>query len=232
MKWNGYKAALSLTFDDGLTCQLDHAIPAMDTAHIKGTFFLPTDTPQYPLDLPRWKEAMHSGHEIGSHSVSHRKAAGLNEADCLREASGSRKYLQEVFATRVPSFCYPYTDAPPLLQSAVKAAYRQARGGRIAREDKILIPGDGANLYNIPCHHVSRKCFELNEIFPWIDETISRGGWLTLMLHGVGPDMSQWDNVPSPEFEALLGRLSYFRGKGLLWAAPFGLCAEAYRNGK
>ncbi len=37
---NGAKGAVSLTYDDGLTSQLDHAVPQLDARGLKATFFL------------------------------------------------------------------------------------------------------------------------------------------------------------------------------------------------
>src|SRR5687767_15529074 len=39
-RWpNGARAVIVLTYDDALTSQLDHAIPVLDEAGFKGTFF-------------------------------------------------------------------------------------------------------------------------------------------------------------------------------------------------
>lgn len=35
------KALISLTFDDGLDCHLDKAIPLMERFGLKGTFYVP-----------------------------------------------------------------------------------------------------------------------------------------------------------------------------------------------
>ena len=41
MAWpNGARAAIVLTYDDAVRSQLDNAIPALDAAGLKGTFFL------------------------------------------------------------------------------------------------------------------------------------------------------------------------------------------------
>src|SRR6185437_9409438 len=37
---DGARAAVSLTYDDGLDSQLDHALPALEAAGLKATFFL------------------------------------------------------------------------------------------------------------------------------------------------------------------------------------------------
>lgn len=75
---NGAKGAVVLTYDDALTSQLDHAVPALDAAGLKGTFFL-ANVKQ--ADVPRWRAAAAAGHELGNHSIFHACAAATFPAD-------------------------------------------------------------------------------------------------------------------------------------------------------
>ena len=69
--WSPYIGAVSLTFDDGLDCQLEKAIPPMNELGLRGTFYiLPTGADWLKRCLP-WSEAAAAGHEIGNHSLSH-----------------------------------------------------------------------------------------------------------------------------------------------------------------
>jgi hypothetical protein len=72
--WNGHKAAIALTYDDSLHSQLDIAIPQLDAAGLKGTFFLMGR--QVGDQVPRWKAAAAAGHELGNHTVNHPCAKG------------------------------------------------------------------------------------------------------------------------------------------------------------
>ncbi len=65
----GKIAAVVLTYDDALHSQLDVAIPQLDAARFKGTFFLDGDIT--PADMLRWRKAQRSGHELGNHSLFH-----------------------------------------------------------------------------------------------------------------------------------------------------------------
>lgn len=65
---NGAKAAVVLTYDDAATSQLDHAVPALDAAGFKGTFFL--SAPK-PADVERWRAVAAEGHELGNHTIFH-----------------------------------------------------------------------------------------------------------------------------------------------------------------
>src|SRR5690242_14401501 len=70
--WNGYKGAVSFTFDDGDPSHLSVAIPELDKHKIRGTFFLIVKGIGAP---DPWKKAMATGHEIASHSQTHTNPA-------------------------------------------------------------------------------------------------------------------------------------------------------------
>lgn len=230
--WNGHRAALSLTFDDALQCQLEYAVPVMNAHDIQGTFFAITNCPQYPLDVHGWRKAIPYGHEIGSHSVLHRKAATLNVNDANFETRESKRMLENHFDVPVYSFCYPYTDAPSLLQNAVQqAGYKQARGGRGARQEKCIRPRDGVNLFNTPCYHVDNACLESGIVYEWILDAIALDGWTTLMFHGIGTDGNQWDNVFPHEWSKFMLHLQKAKENGL-WVAPYGTVADNLRGNK
>lgn len=65
----GARAAVSLTYDDGLDSQLDHAVPALDSRALKATFFLTKENME--ARLADWQAVAAEGHEIGDHTVSH-----------------------------------------------------------------------------------------------------------------------------------------------------------------
>ena len=70
MTWpKGKIAAIVLTYDDALHSQLDVAIPQLDAARLKGTFFLDGDIST--ADMLRWRKVQRNGHELGNHSLFH-----------------------------------------------------------------------------------------------------------------------------------------------------------------
>lgn len=71
-KWpNGAKAAICLTYDDALDGQLDIAIPQLDSAGLKGTFFLTGNSSCLYRRLNEWRKAANEGHELGNHTLFH-----------------------------------------------------------------------------------------------------------------------------------------------------------------
>ncbi len=71
-KWpNGAKAAVVFTYDDGLDCHLDVAVPQLDEFGLKGTFFCTGNSPSLYKRTEEWRAITKRGHEIGNHTLFH-----------------------------------------------------------------------------------------------------------------------------------------------------------------
>lgn len=71
-KWpNGAKAAICLTYDDALDGHLDNAIPQLDAAGLKGTFYCTGNSFCLYQRMDEWRKAAKSGHELGNHTLFH-----------------------------------------------------------------------------------------------------------------------------------------------------------------
>jgi peptidoglycan-N-acetylglucosamine deacetylase len=65
----GKRAAVSLTWDDSRTSQVDAGLDVLRKAGVKATFY--AQAPGIEKRLQGWKKAVADGHEIGSHTVTH-----------------------------------------------------------------------------------------------------------------------------------------------------------------
>jgi peptidoglycan-N-acetylglucosamine deacetylase len=66
---NGKRAAVSLSFDDARTSQVDTGLALFAQHHVKVTFFLQAEN--ISKRLKGWKKAVADGHEIGNHTITH-----------------------------------------------------------------------------------------------------------------------------------------------------------------
>jgi peptidoglycan/xylan/chitin deacetylase (PgdA/CDA1 family) len=76
---HGAKAAVSLSYDDALDSQLDHAIPTLDKYGLKGSFYLQLSSGAVDKRMNEWRAAASRGHELGNHTLFHQ---------CSRSAPG------------------------------------------------------------------------------------------------------------------------------------------------
>ena len=71
-KWpENYTAAVCLTYDDGLDCHLDVAVPELDSYNLKGTFYCTGFSNSLRNRMEEWRAITLNGHEIGNHTLFH-----------------------------------------------------------------------------------------------------------------------------------------------------------------
>ena len=104
------KAAI-ITFDDGMSSQYTHAKPILDKYNFKATFYIicnnvDKDNRMNWNNIHTLKE---EGHEIGSHSMNHKKLSKLSEDEMTYEIIESKRCLQDN-GFDVTSFSFPYND--------------------------------------------------------------------------------------------------------------------------
>ena len=62
---------ISLTFDDGLDCHLDKAVPILERYGLRGTFYVPVGGEEFERRHRDWRAAAQAGHELGNHTIFH-----------------------------------------------------------------------------------------------------------------------------------------------------------------
>ena len=223
-----HPALVSLTFDDGLRCQFDKAIPILDRHRIPATFFLiANQDPTHDRwsghtndwwkidwredDVAMLRSVIESGHEIGSHSVTHHPDRMAMQPDV--ETREAKHLIESWLGTAVSSFCYPFYRSHAYLANAVRnAGYEQARGGGTAPfyEPRSsfypLSANSGFDKFNIDCRQISNREF--------VQEWLRPGCWHVLTFHGIGDSRDGWEPIPVEEFERQMAELARYRDSG------------------
>ena len=60
-----------LTYDDAIDVDLDNVLPALDSADLRGTFYLIGASPVVAKRVDEWRVAARYGHELGNHTLFH-----------------------------------------------------------------------------------------------------------------------------------------------------------------
>lgn len=148
-----------LTFDDGDTSFLDHALPVLDELAFPATVFAVAGQlgqkahwvkdPRNAVSLmtPSHLRTL-AAHQIaiGSHSMSHRKLPELPASEIAGELYDSKALLEDILGKAVTSFAYPHGRYDNDIMSLVEAAgYRYSYstdGGRDVngKTDRFCIP--------------------------------------------------------------------------------------------
>jgi peptidoglycan/xylan/chitin deacetylase (PgdA/CDA1 family) len=137
------RGLVGLTFDDGYTDFLEHAVPVLERHGMTATVYVVAgrlagrndwdDGPRLDLmDAGQVRAVAAAGHEVGSHTLTHPRLAGADAATLATEVGDSRQVLQEVLQAEVSGFCYPYGSYD---DAAAEAA-------RVAGYDHACVTGD------------------------------------------------------------------------------------------
>lgn len=196
-----FRGAVSLTFDDGLDTQLDHAIPCLDDCGLKGTFYVnPGRREAWESQVPRWQEAGRNGHELGNHTTMHPCSCNFGFRDdgyCLenlelddiaRTIDEATEDLNRLFPEQGGdrTFCYPcyqtYVGAGENRQSYVPLVARRfkaARGwGERANHPERI---DLSCTWSLAVDGHSGE-----EIVAFIENAVNDGLWAVICMHGIG----------------------------------------------
>ncbi|MBQ4839972.1 MULTISPECIES: polysaccharide deacetylase family protein [Pseudoalteromonas] len=115
---NGARYAISLSFDDARSSQVDVGLPILDKHGVKGTFYI---NPQFAKErLAGWKAAVKNGHELGNHTSSHlctgnfewlrKDNLGLEQVDLAwlkRDIESTTQFMKQQLEVTPRSFAYP-----------------------------------------------------------------------------------------------------------------------------
>ena len=130
--------AVVVTFDDGFEDNYLYAAPAMERFGFAGIFFVPTafiesqahahhHLDDRPMTWTHLAELLARGHEIGGHSVSHRKLTRIDQDARLHEVQGCKRALERHLQRPIEFFCYPAGDCDESVKRLVQASgYRGA----------------------------------------------------------------------------------------------------------
>lgn len=174
----GRKAAVSLTFDDGLLDHYTMVAPKLDSLGLKGTFWVNGKFIGQPDDYAArltWdmcREMSENGHEISSHTWSHLNLIHLTEPQIREELALNDDAIERVTGKRPVTLAYPFNA----WNETVK---EMALEGRI-----------GVREYQEPMGYTETgSTFE--SMKAWLDGMVDKGEWGVTMTHGM---LEAWDN--------------------------------------
>jgi hypothetical protein len=224
---DGKKAAVALTYDDALASQLDTALPALDAAGLKGTFFL-TGLGIQQNDIARWRAAAAGGHELGNHTIFHACSRTAYPAPeryttetytvdtMLMEIRAMNTMLRAIdgktshaMATPCGAHVAGSTDYLPALRQSALVRYDRGAGGT---------PGDPLD---VPSVWFSGNATAADMIKA-VEDAEKTGGMVVFGFHGIGGDYLSTSAEAHAEFVAWLKAHT-----STVWVAPFSTVMDA-----
>lgn len=215
---DGVRAAVSLSFDDAVSSQLDQAIPILNDYASKGTFYVnPVPGMRFERDAERWRDAYAQGHELGNHTLKHFCSGNFSFVDADRalelmtlsaieaDVLEAERILKDLMGDLGPhSFAYPCGQT--FVGRSVK---RQSYVPLIAEHFSVARGvGEAANDPRIcDIHCLSSWMVEGlrgDQLIAMLKPAIESGHWAIFCFHGIGGDHIRIDAEPFEELVAYL----------------------------
>lgn len=223
----GKRGAVSLSYDDGLESQLDHAIPQLDAAGMKGTFFVTAD--QIETRLGDWREAAAEGHELANHTVSHPCDLQLYRPArfMAREVAPVEHLLDGIEGpARAKLYAYPcdVTNLGAGTPNEQARRYEKLLAGQgiIAARTSEGEPNKPATvlrrLYRLQALALGYDAPDLASITAYLDSAVRHGFWAILVIHEVRPETRGQGDTSTAEHQAVLEAIAARD----LYCAPIG----------
>lgn len=175
---------ISLSFDDGWKSAITHAFPVLQKYNLPATFYVISDrvdpVQNEYMDRADLRVLVSAGHEVGSHTRSHRHLPELSDEEVWSEIEQGVADLRRLgFSPR--TFAYPYGDWSPRIVKQVREA-----GFFGARTIERGINDSTTNHLLLRAYAV-REEDDVDDVCGWIREARALGGWLILYMHQVEP---------------------------------------------
>ncbi len=226
------KAAIVLTYDDGLPSQIQYVIPQLDKAGFSATFYLMGKMLK-DIDIPVWREVSRKGHELGNHSVYHpcwakpesKRSEPCHALQCyslkemLLEVELMNAFLHAIDGKKERSYAYPCGKsvvgeeeidyAKPMLEAGLVKSARSVYGGVVNKVEDI-------RMEMAPVVVVNNK-MKADELIPYVKEAITKQGICVFLFHGVGDNFHY--TIEAEEHQKLIDFL--VGNKDKLWVDTF-----------
>jgi len=222
---DGKKAAVCLTYDDGLDGHLDVAAPALERHGFRGTFYVTGNSSSLHSRTEEWRAMAARGHELGNHTLFHpchgstydwvKPEYDLDSYTLERlmsELYTANSLLKAVDGREERSFAYTCTNHTIRGVSfieQIRTLFPSARGG-----GEMPASMDQIDPHYVPSWGVEDPSGE--ELIAYVKQALERGTLAVIMFHSVG---GGYLNVSSEAHEQLLEYLD--RQRDTLWVAPF-----------
>lgn len=226
IEWpNHRKAAIVLTYDDGLRSQLDVAVPQLRRGGFKATFFLTSDIDSQ--SIPRWRAIAKKGFELGNHTLFHPcsdsndnpvSSTRYTPQQMMREIDAMNRLLFAVDGRNGRTYAYPCAETTV---GGVDYVDSLRRSGVVKY---ARVGGDTDAVITDPIHldPLRVPAFGLDDstgadmIIAFVKSVEQSGGMGVIMFHGVGGD---YITTSSGVHQALLDYLA--RNRRAIWVATF-----------
>jgi peptidoglycan-N-acetylglucosamine deacetylase len=195
-KWpDGKKAAVVFTYDDGLDCHLDVAVPQLDEFGFKGTFYCTGNSQCLNKRMDEWRQIARNGHELGNHTLFH-PCDGNKQSWVKKEYDLNNYTLEQIVAElQTASTLLKAIDGKTDRSFGYTCSDYVAGGKDFTGEIEKLFAGarcdgpmpetmQGYNIYKTPSWMAVDPTAE--QLIEYVEKAREKGTIAVIMFHSVG----------------------------------------------
>ncbi|MDP4275830.1 MAG: polysaccharide deacetylase family protein [Bacteroidota bacterium] len=226
-EWNGKQCAVVLTYDDALNVHLDNVIPCLDSAGIKGTFYIVGESPALNKRIAEWRLAAKHGHELGNHTLTHpcdackpgrswvtpEKDLSKYSVDrAIKEIRVNNTLLKAIDGKTERTFAFPCGDTKIDTVNFYDAVKHEFAGARGVKSDLKSL--NQVDLNDINCYGMNGQSGDY--MIDLVNKAMKSHTLLVFLFHGVGGEHSI--NVSREAHSQLIHYLKQHKNE--IWVAP------------
>ena len=226
-QWNGKQCAVVLTYDDALNVDLDNVIPCLDSAGIKGTFYLIGESQVISNRMSEWRLAAKHGHELGNHSLTHPCDGRLEGRSWVNPENDLSKYsvdrvikeirvtntlLQAIDGKTERTFAFPCGDFKVDTVNYYRSLEHEFAGARGVQSGLQSLKT--IDLNNINCFAINGQSGAY--MIDLVKKAMDSHTLLVFLFHGVGGEHNI--NVSLEAHSQLIHYLKQHKNE--IWIAP------------
>jgi peptidoglycan/xylan/chitin deacetylase (PgdA/CDA1 family) len=214
LPWAGFKAAVTYTFDDGNSSQIEH-YDELQALGVPMTFYLTTEKNE--ARHPVWKRALKDGHELGNHTKSHAQRASVGEIDAATD------FIKRTYGVDTWTMASPFGDPsyPPLASSRF-VVNRGVVPGLIGVEDNV-------DPFDLPASGPTTET-PVRVMNTEIDVVRLDGKWRIFLLHGfTGGSDGAYQPIKFADF---VSNVNHAKARGDVWIDTMVAVASYWRGQK
>ncbi len=217
--YHGYKAALSMTFDDGYDVATGHFVSdVFERYNFRGTAML---GPCFLNDsaIKEWNQIFDRGYlDLGCHGYNHENPETLSQDGYEHEIKDAIDFLKEKFPSQnVLTFATPLARITSSYESYLKELVIANRLEAAGAKVKL---GAEFNPMRIRSYSFCKSQYSGSSLNSLVASNIKEGNWIVELLHCVLPNPQNSTDISRELFE-LHCKYLYDNHKDELWVASF-----------
>lgn len=225
---NGAKAAICLTYDDGLSSHVNTVGPILKKYNFKASFYPTLNSSSLSEETEKWRSLVSEGNELGNHMAYHPCQKSLEpwvesfydldtytKMQLENEIELSNNFLSALGVDKSRTFAYPCAHEIAGGESYKPYISENFSAARSSSEEQVeLVKPSLVDLYSVISWAPNKSTSK--DLIEYIDKIIEKETLSTLTFHGIGAEHMR---VSKKDHEELLEYLNSNRDK--IWVATF-----------